>query len=310
MTTALQIDDVHKWFGNHHVLDGFSLQVESGEVVGLLGPNGCGKSTVLNIVSKLLPYDAGQVRLMGQPLNELSYRARELVGVCTQHCALYPDLFPSENLHFFARLYGLSEKDRHERVAELMHSFDLEKFATTPAGQLSGGWRQRLHLAVSLIHRPRLLVLDEPTAAVDLEARMDLWRLIEGLRDSGTTILLTSHHLAEAQRLCSRVALMRNGKVLAVGSVPELLARMPGQAVAKVQSEDSEAVVQRALGLGWQVRRHADQMRLLLPQLLSLREIVDALDGTKVSAVSVVPVTLDDVYLELMGDGLIPPPSH
>jgi ABC-2 type transport system ATP-binding protein len=309
MTAALQIDDVHKWFGSHHVLDGFSLRVEPGEVVGLLGPNGCGKSTVLNIVSKLLPYDVGQVRLMGKPLNEMSYRAREMVGVCTQHCALYPDLFPAENLHFFARLYGLSERDRHERVADLMRSFELEKFTTTRVGQLSGGWRQRLHLAVSLVHRPKLLVLDEPTAAVDLEARMDLWRLIEGLRDSGTTILLTSHHLAEAQRLCSRVALMRYGKVLAVGSVPELLARMPGQAVVKVQSEDGETVVQKALDLGWQVRQHADQMRLLLPQLLSLREIIEALDGTKVSGVSVLPVTLDDVYLELMGDGLNPPTS-
>ena len=307
MTTALHIDDIHKWFGSHHVLDGFSLRVEQGEVVGLLGPNGCGKSTVLKIVCKLLSLDAGEVRLMGQPLSELSYRARGLVGLCTQHCALYPDLLPAENLHFFARLYGLTEKDRQQRVAELMESFELENFANTRVGQLSGGWQQRLHLAVSLIHRPKLLVLDEPTAAVDLEARMDLWRLIEGLRDSGTTILLTSHHHAETQRLCSRVALMRDGKVLVVGSVPELLARMPGQAVAKVQSEDSEAVVQRALGLGWQVRQHADQMRLLLPQLLSLREIVDALDGTKVSAVSVLPVTLDDVYLELMGDDLTPP---
>jgi len=168
-------------------------------------------------------------------------------------------------------------------------------------GQLSGGWQQRLHLAVSLVHRPKLLVLDEPTAAVDLEARMDLWRLIEGLRDSGTTILLTSHHLAEAERLCSRVALMRSGKVLAEGSVPELLARIPGQAVAKVQSEDKEAVIQRALDLGWQFRQQADQIRLLLPRAVSLREIVDALDGTQVSAVSVHPVTLEDAYLELVG---------
>ena len=302
MTSALQIDDLHKWFGSHHVLDGFNLRVEKGEVLGLLGPNGCGKSTVLNIVSKLLSYDVGQVRLMGKPLSELSYRARGLVGLCTQHCALYPDLLPAENLHFFARLYGLSSLERKQRVEELMSSFALEKFANTRVGQLSGGWQQRLHLAVSLIHRPMLLVLDEPTAAVDLEARMDLWRLIEGLRDSGTTILLTSHHLAEAERLCSKVALMRNGKVVAEGSVPELLARIPGQAVAKVQSEDKEALVQRALNLGWPVRQHADQMRLLLPHNLSLREIIDALDGTKVSAVSVQPVTLEDAYLELAGE--------
>ena len=302
MTAALHIDDVHKWFGDRQVLDGFSLRVEQGEVVGLLGPNGCGKSTVLNIVCKLLAPDTGQVRLMGEPLNELGYRARGLVGVCTQHSALYPDLLPAENLHFFARLYGLTEMERKQRVAELMHRFELEKFASTRVGQLSGGWQQRLHLAVALIHRPKLLVLDEPTAAVDLEARMDLWRLIEGLRDSGTTILLTSHHLAEAERLCSRVAMMRSGKVVAEGSVPELLARIPGQAVAKVQAEDNEAIMQRALDLGWTVRQHAGQMRLLLPQNLDLREILDALDGTQVSGVSVQPVTLEDAYLELVGD--------
>lgn len=305
MTAALQMDDVHKWLGSQHVLDGFSLRVEPGEVVGLLGPNGCGKSTVLNIVCKLLSYDVGQVRLMGELLSNLSYRARGLVGLCTQNCALYPDLLPAENLHFFARLYGLSEKDRKQRVAELMHRFELENFATIRVGQLSGGWQQRLHLAVSLIHRPKLLVLDEPTAAVDLEARTDLWRLIEGLRDSGTTILLTSHHLAEAQRLCSRVALMRSGKVVAQGSVPELLAIIPGQAVAKVQSENNEAIIQRALDLGWTIRQHAGQLRLLLPCDLRLREIVDALDGTQVSAVSVQPVTLEDAYLELMGDSAL-----
>jgi ABC-2 type transport system ATP-binding protein len=239
---------------------------------------------------------------LGEPLSELNYRARGWVGLCTQHSALYPDLLPAENLHFFARLYGLSEKERTQRVAELMHRFELDKFASTQVGQLSGGWQQRLHLAVSLIHRPKLLVLDEPTAAVDIQARMDLWRLIESLRDSGTTILLTSHHLAEAQRLCSRVALMRSGKVVAQGSVPELLAVIPGQAVAKVQSENNEAIKQRALELGWQVRQHAGQMRLLLPSDLSLRAIVDALDGTQVSAVSVHPVTLEDAYLELIGD--------
>ena len=302
MTTALQIDNVHKWFGSHHVLDGFSLRVEKGDVVGLLGPNGCGKSTVLKIVCKLLALDAGQVRLMGAPLRELSYRARALVGLCTQHCALYPDLLPAENLHFFARLYGLSGKERQHRVDELMSSFALEQFATTRVGQLSGGWQQRLHLAVSLIHRPKLLVLDEPTAAVDLEARTDLWRFIEGLRDSGTTILLTSHHLAEAERLCSRVALMRHGKVVAEGTVPELLARIPGQAVAKVESEDKQAIAQRSIDLGWTVRQSAVHMRLLLPHDLSLLEIVDALRGIKVSAVSVQPVTLEDAYLELLGD--------
>ena len=302
MTVALQIDSLFKRFGEQQVLNGFSLQVARGEVVGLLGPNGCGKSTVLNIICQLLQADAGQVQLMGQPMIEQSADVRARIGYCAQESALYPDLFPQENIQFFARLYGVPAEQRTARVAELMERFGLVPYAATRAGLLSGGWQQRLSLAVALVHRPELLVLDEPTVAVDVEARMDLWRLIEGLRDSGTTILLTSHHLAEAQRLCNRVALMRGGKVVAEGSVPELISRVPGRAVAKVQSEDKQAVMQRALELGWPFRHHAGKMSLLLPHHLSLREIVDALDGSKVSAVSIDPVTLEDAYLELVGN--------
>jgi len=305
MTAALQIDGLFKRFGEQQVLTGFSLQVARGEVVGLLGPNGCGKSTVLNIICQLMQADAGQVQLMGQPIMEQSANARSLIGYCAQETALYPDLFPQENMHFFARLYGVPPAQRNARVAELMERFGLVPYKATRTGLLSGGWQQRLSLAVALVHRPELLVLDEPTVAVDLEARMDLWRLIEGLRDSGTTILLTSHHLAEAERLCNRVALMRGGKVVAEGSVPELISRVPGQAVAKVQSEDPQAVIQRASDLGWPVRQHAGKLSLLLPQPMSLREIVDALDGSRVSAVSVDPVSLEDAYLELVGVDLV-----
>jgi ABC-2 type transport system ATP-binding protein len=156
---------------------------------------------------------------------------------------------------------------------------------------------------VSLVHRPELLVLDEPTAAVDVAARLELWRLIEGLRDTGTTILLTSHHLAEAERLCSRVAVMQGGRVAALGTVPELLARVPGQSVATVQSRDSELTVHRAQRLGWAVRQRSGQLSCLLPRHFSLREVVDALDGPEVSAVSVRAVALEDAYLELVGDG-------
>jgi len=302
VTAALQIEDLHKRFGSRHVLNGFNLQVARGEVVGLLGPNGCGKSTVLNIVCQLLQADAGEVRLAGEPLARLGTQARARVGLCAQDCALYPDLLPEENLHFFGRLHGLPAAQRRERVADLMERFGLGPHAATRVGRLSGGWQQRLHLAVSLVHRPELLVLDEPTAAVDVAARLDLWRLIEGLRDSGTTILLTTHQLAEAERLCTRVALMQGGRVVALGSVPELLARVPGQAVASLQSRDNAATVQRAQSLGWPVRQHAGRLSCLLPRSLSLREVVDALDGPEVSAVSVQAVTLEDAYLELVGE--------
>ena len=302
MTAALRIDGLYKRFGERQVLSGFSLDTARGEVVGLLGPNGCGKSTVLNIICQLLQADAGQVRLMGQPMTEQSTHARARIGYCAQESGLYPDLFPQENIQFFARLYGVPAAQRSARVAEVMERFSLAPYMATRTGLLSGGWQQRLSLAVALVHRPELLVLDEPTAAVDVQARMDLWRLIEGLRDGGTTILLTSHHLTEAQRLCNRVALMRDGKVVAEGDVSELISRVPGHAVVKVQSEDKQAVIQRASDLGWPVRQHAGKIRLFLPHHLSLREVVDALDGSKVSAISVDPVTLEDAYLELVGD--------
>ncbi|MEY3697941.1 MAG: hypothetical protein RL631_594, partial [Pseudomonadota bacterium] len=262
MTTALEINDIHKAFGKHKVLDGFSLRLERGEILGLLGPNGCGKSTVLNIICRLLLPDVGQISLMGQPLNRMNNKDHSLVGFCTQRCALYPDLFPAENLHFFGRIHGLSAHECQQRVAELMRTFSLNTFAETRVGQLSGGWQQRLHLAAALIHQPALLVLDEPTAAVDVEARSGLWRLIEDLRDRGMTILLTSHHLAEAEKLCNKVALMRNGKVVVSGSVADLLVRMPGQAVAMVQSEDPETISQRAMLRGWTVRQQAGHIKL------------------------------------------------
>jgi ABC-2 type transport system ATP-binding protein len=305
MTAALDITDVHKSFGKQKVLDGLSLRVEEGEILGLLGPNGCGKSTVLNIIGQLLLPDAGQISLMGQALHPSNGKARSRVGFCAQRCALYPDLFPAENLHFFGRLHGLSEKECQQRVAELMRTFSLNAFANTRVGQLSGGWQQRLHLAVALVHQPSVLVLDEPTAAVDVEARMALWRLIQELRDRGTTILLTSHHLAEAERLCTSVALMRNGQIAAQGSIAELLLRVPGQAVAKLQSEDHEIITQRALLRGWPVRQHAGEMSLFLPQSLGLRDIIEALDGAKLTSLSVQPVGLDDVYLEVIGENAL-----
>lgn len=312
MTPILSIHGLCKRFerfGDRPVLDGFELQVMRGEIVGLLGPNGCGKSTVLNMVAQLLRPDAGELHLLGEPLR-LASRGR--IGFCAQDSALYPDLLPAENLDFFARLYGVPAAQRPVRVAELMQRFGLLPHASTRVGRLSGGWQQRLHLAVALVHRPDLLVLDEPTGAVDLAARLDLWSLIEGLRNAGTTVLMTTHQLAEAERLCTRVALMRQGRVAAVGTVPELLALVPGQAVARVQTTDEAALRTRVQQLGWTVQAPSaagpagpaevadPALSCLLPQPWSLREVVDALDGVPVSAIGVQPVTLEHAYLQVM----------
>ena len=301
LTSVLSIESLYKRFGSQTVLNGLDLQAGRGEIVGLLGPNGCGKSTTLNIVCGLLDADAGEVLFNGEPVSPKTARR---VGFCPQAGALYLDLLPAENLDFFARLYGLTAGQRRLRVDELMQRFDLTAHATTRVGRLSGGWQQRLNLAVALVHSPQLLVLDEPTASVDVQARLALWGLIEELRDSGMTIVLTTHQIQEAERLCSRVALMRSGRVAEVGSVPALLARVPAQAVAVLQTRDEAATTRRAQALGWAVRPHAGQLLCLLPQVSSLRDVVQALDGGEVTSVSLQPVTLEHAYLELLGQPL------
>lgn len=301
MTSVLTISGLEKRFGQQQVLKDFNLDVRQGEIVGLLGPNGCGKSTVLNIVSQLLPAKAAAIELMGQPIAKLGVKARTIMGVCSQDRALYPDLLPEENLDFFARLYGLSTIERRVRIEELMNLFGLAAHAKTRVGRLSGGWQQRLHLAVSIVHQPQLLILDEPTAAVDVAAKIELWRLIENLRKSGTSILLTTHQLSEAEQLCDRVALMSHGRVAALGSVSELLSRLQGQTVVKVQSSDHQSTRSHALRLGWRGLQSAGELSFLLDQSITLSEAASALDGPEVSAISVQALTLEDAYLELIG---------
>lgn len=296
----LRFDRVRKSFAEKLVLDDLSLTVARGEVYGLLGPNGCGKSTAINLLCKLLLPNSGSVHVAG---SAVSGDARHLIGICPQEFALYRDLRPSENLRFFAELYGLRRAERESRVSELMQLFDLQRFARTPVGALSGGWKQRVNLAVALVHSPSVLVLDEPTSAIDLEARHDLWHVIETIKAAGTTILLTTHHLDEAERLCSRIGIMKNGRIAKEGTVAELLATVPGKAVAIIETSDEDALLRRAPALGWGIRRYAGKIACLLAEEMSLRTVVDALPDVRVSAASVQRVSLEHAYLEVIQGG-------
>lgn len=302
---VLRFDAACKRRGGQPVLQGLDFAVGRGEIFGLLGPNGCGKTTALHIASQLLRADGGQVLIDGEPA---SPRSLPRLGLCPQQPALYRELRPAENLDFFARVYGVPAAARALHVHALMQRFGLEAFAATPAGRLSGGWQQRLNLAVALVHGPELLVLDEPTAAVDLGARHELWALIEGLRDGGMTLLMTTHDLAEAERLCTRVGLMQGGRLAACGTPAELCTRVPGRAVASLQTHDAAAARERAAHCGWPVRSWAGALACLLPEAPhagTLREVVEAFEGIAISAVGVQPVGLAHAYLELMhADGV------
>jgi ABC-2 type transport system ATP-binding protein len=293
--SALEVRGLCKSFGAREVLRALSFSVAPGEVYGLLGPNGSGKTTAINVVCGLLQSEAGAAEIEGVPVGEATKR---LLGFAPQELSLYRDLTGAENLELVGRLYGLPAAARRQRVAELVAQFQLEAHAHTRVGALSGGWQRRVHIAAALVHAPRLLVLDEPTAALDVEARHELWLLLERLHRGGTAILLTTHDLEEAGRLCTRVGIVHHGRVAVEGTLAELRTTIAAQQLAVLDAPDDAALEARALARGWTVRRYAGRPTLWLPRPHRLAEVVEALSGLEVSSVTLVPVGLEHVYLE------------
>ena len=220
---VLEVNDVRKRFGKTTALDGVSLVVNEGETFGLLGPNGAGKTTLISILCGLAAADAGEVRLFGKPFHRTDRDLRRLVGIGTQDLSIYPDLSARENLRFFGKLYGIRGTELEQRVDELLASVGLSDRADDRAGTFSGGMKRRLNLAVAIVHRPRLLFLDEPTTGVDPQSRNHIFGQVKALTATGVTVIYTSHYMEEVQKLCKRIAILEAGKLLACDTLPNLL---------------------------------------------------------------------------------------
>jgi ABC-2 type transport system ATP-binding protein len=216
---AIDVRGLNKSFGKKHVVKDFSLQVRRGEIYGFLGPNGSGKTTSIRMLCGLLKPDSGSGSCLGHDLNDSASIKRE-VGYMTQRFSLWEDLTIRENLEFVARMYGM--KDRKNAVKNQLRELGLEKRQDQLAGTLSGGWKQRLALAACMLHRPKLLLLDEPTAGVDPQARRDFWEEIHRLAAHGISVLVSTHYMDEAER-CHRLAYIADGKLLATGTPDEVL---------------------------------------------------------------------------------------
>jgi ABC-2 type transport system ATP-binding protein len=216
-TYAVDTEDVVKQFGRQRALDGVTLRVRRGEVYGLLGPNGAGKTTLIRSLVGLVVPEAGTVSVLGHRIPQLEVLAR--VGYMTQQAALYPDLSAEENVHFFGAIYG-----RVDGVRDALELVDLWDRRKSVVSTLSGGMRTRCSLACALVHKPDLLLLDEPTVGVDPQLRVQLWDRFRKMAAGGTTIVVSSHVMDEAER-CDRLGLIRFGKLLAEGTVPEIKAK-------------------------------------------------------------------------------------
>lgn len=227
MSVLLEVDGLCKSFGNLKAVDQLSFQVEQGEAFGLLGPNGAGKSTTMMMICGLLQPDAGDVRLEGRSLNRQHPLSRSRMGVVPQDLAIYPDLTARENLQFFGRLYHLDKATLQKRVHETLDQVGLLGRADDLAATFSGGMKRRLNFAAAVLHKPALLILDEPTVGVDPQSRAHLIECIRQLQAAGTAIIYASHYMEEVQVICSRVAIVDHGRLLACDLIPVLLHQIP-----------------------------------------------------------------------------------
>jgi ABC-2 type transport system ATP-binding protein len=303
MSPLLQVRDVHKSYGRFAALRGVSFDVQAGELFGLLGPNGAGKTTLMTILAGLSDPTAGEVRLFGKPFTRSDRDARRAVGLATQDLAIYPELTARENLLFFGRLYGLRGADLNQRVMEMLATVEL----TDRAGQLvktfSGGMKRRLNLAAALVHRPRVLLLDEPTTGVDPQSRNHIFEQVRAQNTAGLTVIYTSHYMEEVQSLCPRLAILDRGRILATDTVRHLLRTLDTTAVFTLTNpsgvlDEVRGVpgVTTAEANGNVLSVSAREMPPLLPRLLSL--------VGEVRAVEVKEPTLESVFLSLTGKGL------
>ncbi|OWA06044.1 daunorubicin/doxorubicin resistance ABC transporter ATP-binding protein DrrA [Streptomyces sp. CS159] len=305
-TYAVLSEGLEKRFGPVRALRGLDLAVAEGTVCGLLGPNGAGKTTAVRLLTTLLRPDAGSARIAGHDLVREAAAVRRLIGVTGQYASVDGDLTGRQNLRLFARLHRV--RDAAARADELLERFGLADAADRPAATLSGGMRRRLDLAASLVRRPDVLFLDEPTTGLDPASRNRIWEAVRALKEEGTTVLLTTQYLEEADRLADDIALMDRGRVAHTGSPAELKALVGAYAEAVVADTDALARAAGILDRLTGAEPVLDDERRTVGAVstdptLTLPRLVRALDAAGVPLVdaSLRPPTLDDVFLRLTG---------
>jgi ABC-2 type transport system ATP-binding protein len=240
----LDVRDVHKTFGATEALRGLSFSVGAGELFGLLGPNGAGKTTLLSLIACLADASAGAILIDGKPLKRNDLSLRQTIGIGTQDLAVYGELTARENLAFFGKLYGLRGPVLAKRIDEVLELTGLRERADERTSNFSGGMKRRLNLGVAIVHRPRLLLLDEPTTGVDPQSRNHIFERVRELNAAGTTVVYTSHYMEEVQTLCPRIGILDHGRLIACDTLPALLRMIEGS-IRLTVAGDGARVAQR-----------------------------------------------------------------
>jgi len=313
MSDAIEVHGVSKRFDEVVALDGLDLTVSAGTVFGLLGPNGAGKTTLVRILATLLAPDSGRAAVLGYDVVREPLAVRRRIGLAGQFAAVDEELTGRENVAMIAQLYRLPRDEARRRTAEVLERFELVEAAVRRVSTYSGGMRRRLDLAAGLIGRPPVVLLDEPTTGLDPRSRQELWRIVDELRRDGTTVLLTTQYLEEADRLAQRIAVVDRGRIAAQGTAAELKAAV-GATILSVRLANGEAADDACAalaGLGAAEQPYMDserelasgEIRLAVEHPGASAEAVRRLDARRVeiAALELHQPTLDDVFLTLTG---------
>lgn len=305
MQSAIQIQEVHKRFGKLHALNDVSLMVPQGSFFGLLGPNGAGKSTLINIMAGLMQADAGTVSVMGHDVVGAFREARHSLGVVPQELVYDPFFTVREVLRLQSGYFGHGPEN-YGWVDELMETLSLSNKADTNLHDLSGGMKRRVLIAQALVHKPAVVVLDEPTAGVDVELRQALWQFTKRLHADGHTILLTTHYLEEAEALCEEIAILHRGRLVVQESTPVLLARCPYRLLRLTLAQADYTLPEALRPLVLEAQGHSLSLRLHKAD----DHIVDVLKAMQSAGIEVTDLHteeagLEEVFLELTGDAAL-----
>lgn len=308
---AVEAHGLVKAFGDNRAVDGVNLNVRAGTIYGVLGPNGAGKTTTIRMLATLLRPDGGSARIFGHDVLKESQIVRQLIGVTGQYASVDESLSATENLIIFSRLLGFGRAEARLKAEELLEEFGLSEAARRPLKSFSGGMRRRLDLAASLIAQPPLIFLDEPTTGLDPRTRAQMWETIRRLVNTGSTVLLTTQYLDEADQLADRVAVIDRGRVVAEGTVDELKASVGNSSLQlKIQNlqniEDARQIVEQVLSIQSNVSYESGKITAPITNTDRVTDLLIALReaGIHLAEMSVQKPTLDEVFLTITGHGV------